>query len=191
MRYRILIIIFVCFLPVIACNNNERFDPRGHFSSSGEKEFLLRLMPYVTKLPRGVSPEQRFDPGLRNFYSDEVMKYTLHSYFFSTRDSFAYFLITRPAPSLYEKRIAIGGRLKQDRKGNITGYEEIFWTFKMEPAELSAKAGKLFGEMVEGKSLEQYMPGKATGEWIEFPDGRIYFDKRSASWKTRVQETFP
>lgn len=148
------------------------------------KDLLRKLIPYIAKLPKGYNYLNRFDAKLDTFYKEEIKNYKLENYYHSEKDSFNYFLISRPAPSLYGKRIGIAGRFKKDAKDSITDYEESFWTFKMKQEELKTKANILFENYIEGNDLSKYKSTNTEEEWIEFPDQNCFYDKKEKQWKT-------
>ena len=110
----------------------------------------------------------------------------LDAYF--EKGGYRYFLISRRAPSIHDKRVATGGKLKLDASGNVVEYEEVFRTWKMLEPDLIKKGILLFDKMVKGQSLERYLTKHSwPEEYIEFPDETVYFDKASRKWTTRTQ----
>ena len=166
-----------------SCSSAPDYNPETYLSSKEQSEVLLKILPYVAKLPMRFQGEKRFSAELDSFYRQEVKKYRMQHYYISPEDSFHYFMINRPAPSLYEKRTAIAGRFKKTKDGKIINYEESFWTFKMKLDELDKKGAVLFAHYAEGKDIKEYMPGKQKDEWIEFPDDKCYYDKNEKAWK--------
>ena len=169
-----------------SCNDSKKYDPLSYLDDIQQQGMLRKIIPYCAKLPEPYSIADRFNPELDSFYREEIKKYKLQHYFIS-EDSVHYFMINRPAPSLYEKRLAIAGRFKKDGQ-IITDYEESFWTFKMKDQELREKGKVLFAQYVEGKDISGYMPGKKEEEWIEFPDVHCSYDKETQCWKFSMEE---
>lgn len=182
---RTIVLLFTLSI-VYACNNNnipEDYLANKHFTAEESTALLLKLIPYSAKLPGGYDYTRRFDTALDSFYIKEVKNYELERYFFSEKDSSYYFLISRVAPSLFEKRIGIAGKYKQNQEGNITNYEEAFWTFKMKLPELEQKSLILFSEYLKGNDLSKYYPeGGQPEEWIEFPDKHSSYNKEEQRW---------
>jgi hypothetical protein len=183
-RSVVLLLLVIC----ISCQKSREFDAEKYLNGVEQQVFLYKIGRYVAKLPKNVDHEQKFSGRFDSYYKEEMAKYTVLSYFIDG-DSTHYFLIDRPAPSLYGKRAAIGGKLRYDKEGGIQEYEEVFHTWKMKEEELLKKGEVLFAAMVDGKSLEAYLPGKSAGKWIEFPDAQNYFDKEAKRWKIREQNT--
>lgn len=94
-----------------------------------------------------------------------------------------YFLVTKPARSLYEKRIAIGGRYVVDASDSLTHFEETFRTWKMTEDRLVPKSAFLFGKMVDGADLTPWTPEHSGDEeYIEFPNSTITYDIQLRRW---------
>lgn len=178
-------IFFLCSMVLCSCSREKSYAPGAYLKENQQREILRKILPYFARLPKGFTEEKRFDPGLDSFYASEIRKYELKHYYVSPADSFHYFLVTRPAPSLFEKRVAIAGRFRLNPGQEITGYEESFWTFKMKVPELSEKSRVLFHELVNGGDLSAYMPGRKEDEWIEFPDNRVSYSKTDKKWVIR------
>jgi hypothetical protein len=175
--------IFFLLLTSLSCQNKKSYLPSDHLSPQEEDKFMGSVMRYVSDLPRGASHETKFAAEHNEHYQEQQSRHRLDSYF-PSKDKTIYFLISRGAPSLVEKRVAIGGKLKLALDGTIAEYEEVFRTWKMKPDVLKQRAEFLFDQMVKGENLDRYQPNKTSEEWIEFPDGRVYYDTKSRQWKT-------
>ncbi|MCU0353125.1 MAG: hypothetical protein MUD08_05210 [Cytophagales bacterium] len=177
----------VLVLLLAACGSRtNQYKPEQHLKPEAQQAFLYQISRYVAKLPKGVYHEGKFDARFDRYYREEMKKYRLESYFKSP-DGTVHFMVSRPAPSLYEKRIAIGGSVKYDTNGGLTAYEEVFRTWKMKPDVLAQKGGVLFETMVETGNVEAYLPQNTQEEWVEFPDSRTYFDVAARRWKVKGQ----
>jgi hypothetical protein len=178
-------IVFLISVIVVfdSCKESKNFDPNTYLTAEQSEELLKRIVPYSAKLPKGYTYENRFEARLDSFYVEEIKKYKLEKFYQAEKDSFCYFLVTRSAPSLYEKRIAIGGKFTKDATGKINSYEEAFWTFKLKLEDLQIKTMVLFSDYVDGKDLSKYQPENME-DWIEFPDKNNAYDKREQRWKT-------
>jgi hypothetical protein len=166
----------------LSCQETSTYNPDEYLQSVQKDQFLYNIGRYIAKLPNQVSHNQKFDKKYDGYYQEEMKKYKIQHYFISA-DSTHYFLVTRPAPSLYEKRVAIGGLIRFDNEGKIATYEEVFRTWKMKEEELRKKGQLLFTSMVEKGNVDQYLADTTEDEWVEFPDERNYFDKASKRWK--------
>ena len=186
MVYRFASLLILLFMSLWACEQKEKYDPVAYLPPSDQKQFLARISRYIAKLPKRVTHEQKFDSKYDQYYREEMQKYRVQQYYISP-DSMHFFLVNRPAPSLYEKKVAIGGRLKYSPGGEITEYEEVFRTWKLKDEELAQKGRVLFAAMVEKGNVEEFLPQNTQEDWVEFPDGRNYFDKASRQWRIKGQ----
>lgn len=179
---RFIFLIFAAGVLSGCTNGNSTYDPSA-LTESQQKEFIWRIIRYAAKSPEGVAPAERFFSQYDSFYVEQANRYRLDAYLRTGERQ--YFLISRPAPSLQEKRVATGGFVELDDQG-VKDYREIFRTWKMVPDTLSRRSLILFTKMVEGESLEQY-EARYTGkdDYIEFPDDRIWYDTVNRIWALR------
>ena len=119
------------------------------------------------------------------YYEEQASKYQWH--FVHQKDGGFYYFVSRPAPSLYGKRMGIGGFFRSPDQLNIVGFREDFHTFKMKPDDLQRKGAVLFEKLVNREDLSSYYHDRKTEkeEWIEFPDPITYYDSTSQSWKMK------
>ncbi len=164
-------------------SNPNSYEPGSYLSPDKQTRFLYSISRYTAKLPERVGHEQKFDSSYNRYYQEEMKKYQLKHYYISP-ESTHYFLINRIAPSLYGKKVAIGGYLQYDTHGKISQYVEVFRTWKMKEEELKRKGEVLFTSMIEKGNVDQYLPQNTQEDWVEFPDARNYYDKDSRRWKS-------
>ena len=177
------IVFFVAILLIPFSCKERDFDPFRTLDADEQKAFLWSVIRYVGRTPEGVSPETRFQPRYDTFYREQVGFHRLDAYWEDGEKHF--FLISRRAPSLYERRVATGGYVQYGEGGSIRDYEEVFRTWKMEPDTLQRRGLVLFGKMVGGEDLSGYETRNiGNTDWIEFPDERTRYDKQARSWKT-------
>ena len=177
------VFVFAIALASFACSNEDsRYKPEEYFTSGQMEAIKLQLVLKTCKKPEGVLTM----PEIEAYYQEEGKTYQWH--FAHETDKGFYFLISRPAPSLYGKRSAIGGFFTTPDHMQIRGFKEIFHTFKMKPDELMKNGGILFEKMVNGQDLRPYYHSRAKDKegWIEFPDDLNYYDSTSQSWKMRL-----
>lgn len=143
-----------------------------------------KIIRYMAKPPEGISFEERFYKGYDDHYQDQKRIHRLDAYYID--DQTHYFMVSRVAPSLTEKRVAIAGKLMLDDQGNVSYYEEVFRTWKMQPDTLNTRSAYLFDKMVRTEDLTRYYTSR-TGkpDFIEFPDDRTYFDVERRIWRTK------
>jgi hypothetical protein len=124
--------------------------------------------------------ENKFSQTFDSYYESLVPDHRLRHYY--ATDSIDFFLITRQARSITPMREGIGGKIKIDSTGKIVVYEEVFRTWKMNADSLEVRGKKLFDIMVKGQDLSRYYSKYKRDQYIEYPDGRFYFDKKEKRW---------
>jgi hypothetical protein len=146
---------------------------------------LDQIIRYMGHLPKKGSHENKFEDRFDHYYQFLILDYTIEAY---KHDSeYEYLLTSRITPSLKVKKIAIGIKLKREKNGKITYYEEVFRTWKFAEDEMKKKGQMLFDQMVKGKDLSPYYPQNSNEEYIEFPDERVKFDTETRRWMTISQ----
>lgn len=177
-----LVSIFCLSLIVIGCNTNPNYDPSAFLNGKEKDEFIWKIIRYTAKAPDGLLFEERFYPAYDSFYRHQASRHKLEAYYINEKNEH-FFLISRPAPSMVEKRVATGGIAIFDEKGNLIEYEEIFRTWKMIPDTLKRRSLMLFDKMVKHEDLSFFLTRNSNGEeYIEFPDDLNYFDKEKRRW---------
>jgi hypothetical protein len=173
----------------ISCRGNKGTSgPETYFSENQIKAILLQLVIKTGKMPEGLKAKNEIEA----FYQNEAMTYYWHYAF--EKDGKYFFFISRPAPSLYGKRIGIAGSFISQDGISIRNYSESFRTFKLRPDELERKGSFLFPKLINGEDLSGYQPGGKDSkgqEWIEFPDAQNYYDSGSQKWETRPIPDLP
>lgn len=174
------LLLVVAVIALFACDKKDPYAVENYIKPEDKLQSLVPLYPYLAKLENGVNYNNRFDSVQRAYFEEKqkVHKFSFERYYI-TKDSVHYFLIWKVAPSLYEKKIAIGGRYKKDANGKVYAFEELFNTPKMKLDELKEKSFELFDFMVDNGNVEAYW-----GDYdrIEFPDGKCIYDKENHKW---------
>ena len=165
------------------CTTQKDYNPDTHLSILEKDKVMTAVIRYLAKPPEGYEKE-RFDKKHDAYYLEVAGRHKIVNYYIDSK-GVNYFLISRPAPSLVEKRVATGGKVKFDKDWNLIEYEEVFRTWKMKEDELNKKGLLVFDLMVNSQPLEPYQMPTSKEEYIEFPDERTYYDKVSRSWKVR------
>ena len=172
------------FMIVLSGCGRSTYKPADNLSDRAQEDFKWKIIRYAGRAPEGLTVAERFYPQYDTHYREQQKLHALDAYY--EKKGTVYFLLSRKAPSLFEKRVAIGGIVRFDSDDNIQHYEEVFRTWKMTPDTLSVRALLLFDKMVNGESLEPYYTKNSKGiEYIEFPDDRTYFDAQQRVWKVR------
>jgi len=177
-------LLLISLLLVASCSFEKDYNPDKHLTVQQQDLLMERIIRYVGHAPNGITFAERFNKEFDEFYLDERRKHRLDA-LYDDGDSY-YFLVSRGAPSLKIKRVAIGGKLQMDKDLRITYYEEIFRTWKMGPDTLIQRSLFLFDKMVSGEDLTTYYSSRSGNtDYIEFPDDRTYFDTQERIWRTR------
>ncbi len=167
---------------VVGCNKS--YDPDNHLTVQEQDEMMSKVIRYISKAPEGISFKERFYKAYDEYYTEQQGRHRLDAWY--THNGVHYFLISRQAPSLTDKRVATGGKLRVGANGSVLEYEEVFRTWKMIPDSLNKKGVFLFDKMVKSESLEPYLTKNSMPqEYIEFPDDNTFFDSEARAWKTR------
>ncbi len=180
----VLIILFVVLIFMPGCNERKNsYLPIDHLTTAKQERIKEEIIRYVAKAPRRVISDIKFDTTYDEHYATVVKQYDLMAYFISKNNEH-FFLVARIAPSMEEKLVATGGRMKFDDDFNLTEYEEVFRTWKMKRQDLEERATYLFDLMVKGEDLTPYYTATAGFNYIEFPDDHVFFDKQTRTWKS-------
>lgn len=182
---RIAAILLMSLLIILAsCRRERDYRLNTYLTVAQQDDIMGKIIRYMGKPPDGVAPEERWAKGYDEHYREQQALHRLDAYYVDGRTQ--YFLVSRTAPSLTEKRVAIGGALQLDEQGMVTGYVEVFRTWKMPPDTLSKRGAFLFDLMVRGNDLEPYYSSRSGNtDFIEFPDDRTYFDTATRMWKAK------
>lgn len=167
-----------------ACSTKNDYKVSSHLSPQQQDEMMWKIIRYAGRAPEGLTFEERFYKPYDSVYQEQAKVHKFDAYFI--KGNTHYFLVSRKAPSLVDKRVATGGKFILGDDNKVTGYEEVFRTWKMVPDTLAKREMILFDAFVKGESLLPYETRNSNGvEYIEFPDERTYFDRASMQWKTK------
>jgi hypothetical protein len=167
-----------------ACNgpSNVNLDVAAQLNVGQQEDFVYSVIRYIGHLPGKANHSNKFASEFDSFYVKLAQRHQLR--FYGEADGYQYFIITRIAPSLQEKYVASGGRVKFEMgTKNITDFEEIFRTWKMPLDELLPISEKLLREAIDGKDLSKYYPENSGDDYIiEFPNSEVSYDKANRVW---------
>lgn len=165
------------------CSRTKEYDPHSYLSDSELNDVHWKIVHYAGKSPEGIGIFDVFDKRFDDHYRQQLNENRIDKYYIDKETNIHYFLISRIAPSLTEKRVATGGKMKLNNENNLIEYEEVFRTWKMVPDTLARRAGLLFDKMVKGESLDNYHTKNSGGiDYIEFPDEVVTYDKNKRKW---------
>lgn len=182
MRFSSALLVGCLTLVLFACSKG--YDPNEWLTPQEQYDKVWKVIRYVGRAPENLTMPERFYKGYDDHYKEQMTAHRLDAYYIDGNTH--YFLLSRRAPSLVEKRVATGGKMVLDDKGEVTEYEEVFRTWKQVDSVQIKKSIFLFDRMVKGETLEPYLSKNSTPEeYIEFPDDYTYFDKEERVWKKK------
>jgi hypothetical protein len=179
---------FLWFLLMIPSCKNDSNQQDLCFSEKEQASVIRQSIYYSVKLPPGATQETKFNSEFDGYYDIAFMEYDMRACR-PGKDSSYYFLMTRKARSIWPAREAIGGKFKVDSQHKLLDYEEVFRTWKMTEDSLNTRAFELFDLMVQGKDLTPFLSKFKGDRYIEFPDDRFFFDKKSKTWRDRALDS--
>lgn len=170
------------------CSNHssENFDAGNELSAGEQQKFIDSVIRYGGHLAPKAAHDTKYSEEFDEYYIALARSHNLEL-FYKQYDGTQFFLLTRKAPSRFDREVAIGGQVRFSEERQILHYEEVFRTWKMERAELMEKAAMLFSQMVAGNDLSRYYPeNSGDDEYIEFPNSNTRFDTVQRRWVTSL-----
>lgn len=172
------------FFASCAIGDKQSIDATSKLSPEEQSAFLYEISRYTGELPKNGGYQTRTDERFDEYYKKQAEQSKLKYFYEDASSGNTFFLVTQVAPSIHEKYVALGGKLKRGANHNITEYEEVFRTWKFPMNELEPKADFLFRKMMKGEDLTAYYSDKAGVEYIEFPNSQTIYDKEKRHWKS-------
>jgi hypothetical protein len=155
-------------------------------SSDDMNAFKAAIIRYVGRKPEDASHENKFDPYFDEHYEEQVEIHNLE--FYAQKQDSTYFILTRIAPSLELKRVAIGGFAVINTDG-VMELEEVFRTWKRTPEELKPINELLFSKLLSGVDLSPYYTkNMGLDAYIEFPSDEVWYDHASHTWMSSRED---
>jgi hypothetical protein len=183
MRRAVFIVIMLALIAG-ACSTKNNYQVSAHLTPQEQDEMMWKIIRYIGRAPDGLTFEERFYAPYDSVYQEQAKLHKFDAYY--KKGDTHYFLVSRRAPSLVEKRVATGGRFVLNSDNKLIEYEEVFRTWKLVPDTLAKREMVLFDKFVKGESLTPYETKNSNGiEYIEFPDDNTYFYKATRQWKTK------
>ena len=172
----------VILIFLFSCESKPKYSPDKLLTEKEQHQILYTTIRYLGHLPKKGTNENKFETQFDEYYSKLVLDFDLEAY--DKRGEYEYFLVSRIAPSLKVKKVAVGVKMKRNESGELTYYEEVFRTWKFEIPEMLEKGMMLFDKMVKGEDLSPYyIKNTAPEEFIEFPDDKVFFDIEERRWR--------
>lgn len=179
-------ILLICFaFLLVNCNTKEKeplvIASENYLNETEIDSFKSKIIHFVGRLPRRGDHTNKFENRFDAHYKELVALHDL-KYYYTDSDT-TYFLLTRIAPSIYLKKVAIAGKIVVNDNNEISYFEETFRTFKMEEPILMEKSETMFTDLINKKDLSQYeFVNTIPEEYIEFPDEFASYDSDIRQW---------
>lgn len=191
--FRFFIITLTVFLILSSCKQDSKvvlIEAQETISSDSIELIKYKIIRYLGKLPGKADHTTKFDTTFNSYYESLARQHDLIYYIPNKNNKNTInFLISRIAPSLYKKKVAIGGEVRFDDSGEVVFYKEEFRTWKMLIPELKEKSDFLFTLYVEGKDLSPYYTENSDGvEYIEFLNEHVTFDTLQRRWVSDLDD---
>ncbi len=138
---------------------------------------VLDVIIYTYKLPPYASKETRFNPEFRQFYINQLPKFTVVD--FKREYNTFYMLLLRPARNVNNHKRTVAVRFDVDDQMKISNFEEIFNTPMLSDRDAVERGIKVFRYYLENKDLGDYF---GNTEYVEFPDSRTRYNKETLEW---------
>src|SRR5205809_7301953 len=108
---RVFVLNLLVMVWLIACSGNRDYRPEAWLSPADQDKLMMAVIRYVGRSPENVGPSEKFDAKFNEYYQQLAGRHSLDKYYVDDEGN-QYFLISRAAPSLYEKRVATGGKFR-------------------------------------------------------------------------------
>jgi len=187
------IILSFFWLLITSCDNqsqnttDKNINQIGSLDDEFKNEFTSKLIRYIGRKPEDASHVNKFHAYFDDHYQNQINQHELIAYHNSNNKE--YFVFTRIAPSIHLKKVAIGGYVQFDSKGNLKNIEQVFRTWKQVPDTLSKRVELLFPKMVKGESLIPYYTANiGNTEYIEFPNEEVWYDNEEQRWVSKRED---
>jgi len=188
MRASIRLSFIISSIALVACNQQERYNPDLYFSKEAQTSLIKQSIRYSAKLPPGATHDNKFNTEFDGYYEKAIQECDFRECYPAGDQSY-FFLMTRKARSIWPAREAIGGKISVDADNKLSNYEEIFRTWKMTADSLNDRAFELFDVMVKQEDLTPYQSKYKGDRYIEFPDDHYYFNVEKKIWSDRFMDS--
>ncbi len=160
-------------------------EPTAYMTAAGQEDFLYSISRYICHYPNQANEANKWEPRFDESYLEQSRRYTLSAYYTDSLSGRHYYMVSRIAPSIYVKYVALAGTFVPRHEDPLGDYEEVFRTWKMLAEEHKEKSEMLFQKFVQGADLTRYqIQNTAPVEYIEFPDPETWYDKKDRVWRT-------
>ncbi|MCW5900225.1 MAG: hypothetical protein KIT10_13240 [Flavobacteriales bacterium] len=155
-----------------------RYDVERYFPGTAKDSLLVNMVTFIYKRPTTAINRDRTDKEFRPYYVKHAASFQ-QVYHHVSPDSTHWYYLIRPARSVEGDKRGVGGRFRTNGQLAMVEFEEIFNTRIMPEPELIDRGLVLFEEMVATGNVDAFLQDKTLIEW---PDGRLYYDKEKREW---------
>jgi hypothetical protein len=197
-----ILISLITIATLISCNNNESntgkeasekvttidsntektavYQINNFYNQQQKDTLLVGLVSYIYRKPALATWQTKLNPEFRPYFIKNTTDFSI-VYYHISQDSTHYYYLLRPARDNegVQKR-GVGGMFRVNELGEITDFEELFNTPIQSEAKLKEIGLSLFEEMISTSNIEKYLNNK---EYIEWPDGRLFYSKEKKEWR--------
>lgn len=179
------IIVLTIILSFFACADKKSDITVSKFLTDTEVQRLKSdVVRYIEDLPRLATHKNKFDTIFNKEYAKKALKLKVMFAYKSDKTDTLYFAVSKIAPSLIQKRVAVGLKMVYDESRKITFYQEKFRTWKMTDTKLEEITATIFQDFIQQKDLSKYYTKNSNGKFlIEFPDDKNFYDTKTRTWQ--------
>lgn len=159
----------------------DRFDVGRYFPGDLKDTLLANMVTFIYKRPTTAINRDRTDAEFRPYYVKHAASFQ-HVYHYMAPDSTHWYYLIRPARSVEGDKRGVGGYFRTNDQLAMLDFAEVFNTRVLTEAELMDRGLVLFEEMVATGNVDAHLQDKTLIEW---PDGRLYYDKEKREWLYR------
>ena len=178
----------VFFLALFTACTSDPYEPDKFLTTEDQEKLIRETVYYSMKLAPNANHETKFDNEFDWYYDRAANELEVIKYYVD-ENADHYFLMSRVARSITPAHEGIGGKLRYSDTGKLVEYEEIFRTWKMPNDSLKVRGAMLFDRMVKGKDLSLFYAKFQGDKYIEFPNERFTYDKKSRLWQDHAIDT--
>lgn len=190
--------LFLAFgmLLMLACNSETHntasqapIQPDAYLSPEAQDSFKYSISRFVSKYPSEAGRSNMWEPRFDEAYAKLAKAQKLTHYYVDSVSGTHYFMVSRIAPSIHQKYVALAGKFTPSDEDDLGDYEEVFRTWKMLGDEHKEKSEMLFRKFIKGENLEPFYTVNSNGvEYIEFPDQETWYDKDARTWRSERED---
>jgi hypothetical protein len=182
------IFLAVLYFSLFSCTEKKPLitDPNHYMTVDAQETFKYQLVRYFEKLPKRVNHDTKFDSVYDSIYRAKASRANLLFIYKNDVNEDIYFAISKIAPSISQKKVAIIGKVRFEENDSIAFYEEKIRTWKMTEQELYQKTLLLFETYINNQDLTPYLTKNSGPEfYIEFPDELNFYNTEKRMWETK------